>query len=242
MVSKAPLKTEVMEFDVTEVGADAPRLPAETRSIVIVHSVPLIRVGLTSTITGATGFAGYSISAFATLVEAEDKISKAETGDVIIFDIGAWVSLTNKPSAFQRIKSRGPSFGVIALIEQIKIYGFGTSDLSGLIALEAECHEIIAMIENLAAFRRYIMEERVQSDRSLRLSSLNPRQTEILELITHGLSNKQIALEIGVTEGTIKYHVTKILKKLGCHLRAQAAMAFLQFHCELLKQSKISRL
>ena len=42
--------------------------------------------------------------------------------------------------------------------------------------------------------------------------------------VADGLLNKQIAQEMGVTEHTVKVHVTAILKKLECHSRTQAAV------------------
>ena len=56
---------------------------------------------------------------------------------------------------------------------------------------------------------------------------LSVRQLEILELMTRGLLNKQIAWELGLTEGTVKSHVSAILEKLGCSRRTQAIAAFL---------------
>ena len=49
----------------------------------------------------------------------------------------------------------------------------------------------------------------------------------ILELMTRGLLNKQIAWELGLTEGTVKSHVSAILEKLGCSRRTQAITAFM---------------
>ena len=51
---------------------------------------------------------------------------------------------------------------------------------------------------------------------------LSPRQTDVLNLIAKGLSNKQIAFELGITEGTVKLYVTAILKQLGVFNRTAA--------------------
>ena len=51
---------------------------------------------------------------------------------------------------------------------------------------------------------------------------LSPRQTDVLGLIAKGLSNKQIAFELGITEGTVKLYVTAILKLLGVYNRTAA--------------------
>ena len=57
------------------------------------------------------------------------------------------------------------------------------------------------------------------------LASLTPQQFRVLTMLTEGLLNKQIAYELGVSEATIKAHVTAILRKLGVHSRTQAVIA-----------------
>ncbi|MDR9466690.1 response regulator transcription factor [Marinospirillum sp.] len=57
------------------------------------------------------------------------------------------------------------------------------------------------------------------------LSSLTPQQFRVLNMLTEGLLNKQIAYELDVSEATIKAHVTAILRKLGVHSRTQAVIA-----------------
>lgn len=55
-------------------------------------------------------------------------------------------------------------------------------------------------------------------------AELTPRELEILEYVASGLSNKMIARELNITDGTVKLHVKAILRKLGLHSRVEAAV------------------
>ncbi|MGA9058813.1 MAG: response regulator transcription factor [Terriglobia bacterium] len=57
---------------------------------------------------------------------------------------------------------------------------------------------------------------------------LSPREREVLSLMVRGESNKEIANELGITEATVKCHVSVILQRLGVNDRTQAVIAALQ--------------
>jgi DNA-binding NarL/FixJ family response regulator len=58
-----------------------------------------------------------------------------------------------------------------------------------------------------------------------RLTALTPQQVRVLMMLSEGLLNKQIAYELGVSEATVKAHVSAILQKLGVESRTQAVIA-----------------
>ncbi|HEX5506971.1 MAG TPA: response regulator transcription factor, partial [Pseudolabrys sp.] len=58
-----------------------------------------------------------------------------------------------------------------------------------------------------------------------RLSTLTPQQVRVLMMLSEGLLNKQIAYQLGVSEATVKAHVSAILQKLGVESRTQAVIA-----------------
>ncbi len=62
------------------------------------------------------------------------------------------------------------------------------------------------------------------SDLIRRLQTLTPQQTRVLGMLGEGLLNKQIAYELGVSEATVKAHVSAILQKLGVDSRTQAVI------------------
>lgn len=62
------------------------------------------------------------------------------------------------------------------------------------------------------------------------LTSLTSRELEILKLIAKGLSNKLIARELDISDGTVKVHVKHLLKKLNFRSRIEAAVWMVDLH------------
>ena len=76
------------------------------------------------------------------------------------------------------------------------------------------------VMAELARLSRRQSEERCQ-----RLADpLSTRELEVLRALCEGLSNKEIAAKLGLTEGTVKNHMTQVLSKLGVLDRTQAAL------------------
>ena len=65
-------------------------------------------------------------------------------------------------------------------------------------------------------------DELLEADR--RLAQLTTQQLRVLDLLSQGLLNKQIAHELGVAEATVKSHVSAIMRKLGVNNRTQAVL------------------
>lgn len=71
-----------------------------------------------------------------------------------------------------------------------------------------------------------------ESDVAARVAELTPQQFRVLTMIAEGLLNKQIAYELGVTEATVKAHMTSIMRKMGVNNRTQVALAAHQLALE----------
>jgi DNA-binding NarL/FixJ family response regulator len=52
--------------------------------------------------------------------------------------------------------------------------------------------------------------------------ALTRRELSVLRLVAHGLGNKEIASELGISTHTVKYHLASLLEKLGVHSRTEA--------------------
>ena len=65
---------------------------------------------------------------------------------------------------------------------------------------------------------------------------LTPRQTEVVQCLAEGLSNKQIAYRLGLSEGTVKIHITLLMRALEVSNRVQAVNEARR--CGLLKNKE----
>lgn len=63
-----------------------------------------------------------------------------------------------------------------------------------------------------------------EADAASRLGLLTPQQFRVLAMVSAGLINKQIGAELGVSEATVKAHMTAIMQKLGVTNRTQAVL------------------
>lgn len=68
------------------------------------------------------------------------------------------------------------------------------------------------------------------------VASLTPQQFRVFTFLSEGMLNKQIAYELGVAEGTIKAHVTGILKKFGVYSRGHLIIAAQRLETEGLPE------
>jgi DNA-binding CsgD family transcriptional regulator len=55
--------------------------------------------------------------------------------------------------------------------------------------------------------------------KSSSLAELSPRQRQILSFLEHGLANKEMSLAMGISENTVKFHLSKLFSKVGVHDR-----------------------
>jgi DNA-binding NarL/FixJ family response regulator len=102
---------------------------------------------------------------------------------------------------------------------------------SGFLSKSAGIDEIRQGIETVMAgdiftpgFQGGMEHEPEVADLLHRLQTLTPQQSRVLGMLAEGLLNKQIAYELGVSEATIKAHVSAILLKLNVDSRTQAVI------------------
>ena len=153
--------------------------------------------------------------------------------DVVLMDIV--MPQLDGIGAIARIKAAQPEVQIVALtsfIEEDKVLAALESGASGFILKDADADDVAAAIRaahndevhlDPAAARILAkgMRHRVEA---APVDPLTERELEVLSLVGHGRSNKEIATDLGITERTARTHVSNILGKLDLQSRTQAAL------------------
>lgn len=106
-----------------------------------------------------------------------------------------------------------------------EVYQAFKAGACGFVVKEMSLERLLEAIRKVHAGEQYIPSEIASRLNGRVLSQLSSREMEVLALIAKGLSNKQIAQQLNLVEGTVKLHVTNILSKLRVSDRTQAIIA-----------------
>jgi two-component system nitrate/nitrite response regulator NarL len=194
-------------------GADGVR-------VLIVGEDPLARSGLAILLSTEPGVAVAGQSAPG--AEAETAAASLQA-EAVLWDLG--VSPKETPNGF------GALPGVVALVadEDLAAEALAAGARGVLLrdagapriaaALRAAVHDLVVLDEELAAALL-----RPQPAATELVEPLTARELEVLQLLSEGLSNKEIGSRLGISESTAKFHVNSIVGKLGAHGRTDAAV------------------
>jgi DNA-binding NarL/FixJ family response regulator len=150
--------------------------------------------------------------------------------DVILMDL--LMPVMDGLTAIQKIKQAHPEIEIIALtsvLEDDKVYKAVHAGAMGYLLKDTRADELAKAIKAASrgevqlhpeAAKRLIREVRMPESPE----KLTERETEVLRLIAKGLSNKDIAYQLVVSEKTVKTHVSNVLAKLHLPSRTQAAL------------------
>lgn len=94
---------------------------------------------------------------------------------------------------------------------------------SGYLQKSATREELLTALRLVADHQKYLPADLAQRLAFLQHGpTITPREREIITLVARGSANKEIGAELGISEDTVKQHVSRILQKLGVKDRAQA--------------------
>ena len=95
-------------------------------------------------------------------------------------------------------------------------------DLPDAVTVVGEASTLSAGRVAASASNAYVLLIPASDDEETLVEPLTPRETQVLELVADGLSNKAIASRLGVSDETIKFHLAAIFGKLGASNRTDA--------------------
>lgn len=165
--------------------------------------------------------------------------------DIILLDIN--MPEMNGLETLQHLRKEGIDIPVLMLTmsrEEKDLEGALRAGAQGYLLKDMDPEELVPALNDALQGKNVVAKELIGSltrivqgksetsaepdEAAHALSELTPRETEILGHIAEGKSNKVIARELDISDGTVKLHVKSILRKLGMHSRVEAAVLAVQ--------------
>ena len=180
-------------------------------SVFVVAPSPTLRAGLRALLS--------SDNEIKIIGEADGWNSPINEADVIITSASFASFLDDEMGA-------SPSASILILSDEpLNVREMRRSQSAwGILPLDASAEELLAAIHALS--KGLIVGERsllfATEEETLANSPLTNRETEVLNLLSKGLANKQIAIVLGISEHTVKFHVSSIYTKLNVTNRTEA--------------------
>lgn len=205
--------------------------------VLIVAPVPAVRVGLRALLVEdpEIEIAGEAAS----LSEAGDLLSDFSAGIDVWVIVEAALNPTEEvlPPRLDRLFGDAESAAVLLLIEDkaslIRFLPGMTSNAWGVLPLNSSPDElqtaVRALYQGLLVGAPELMGQILTTPpqdgdilNQHESEALTERELQVLELLAQGLANKQIALQLGISEHTVKFHISGIYSKLGATSRTEA--------------------
>jgi len=197
--------------------------------VLIVDDHAVFRMGFASLLSAKKGFAVVGDAA-----NGEEAIAMAAKlhPDVIVMDL--IMPKMDGAETTKLIRERDPSAKILVLTSFGMAAGIAhalDAGALGAILKNAEYTEIVASIRKVASGIRAVspeIERMLSNDPPP--TELSSRQTEILTAITRGLSNSDIAAQLGISLDMVKEHTTALFAKIGAANRTEAAVIAMRKH------------
>lgn len=203
---------------------------SERISVLVADDHPVVRQGLGS-------FLGLQrdMELAGEAADGEEAIQKVLelVPDVVLMDLV--MPKVDGIEAIRRIRATSPSTKVVVLTsftEDARLFAAIKAGAAGYLLKDADPREIAEGIRTVhrgeallaPAAAAKLMQEFAHAETDDSLDRLTDREVEVLRLIAQGLSNRDIAEELVLSEKTVKTHVSNILAKLHLVDRTQAAL------------------
>ena len=195
--------------------------------VIIVDDHPIVRAGLEAVISDQPDM--LVVGQAATGTEAVD-LALRERPDVALMDLR--LPEMNGVEAIAAIRAHWPDARVIVLTTfdgDEDIYRALQTGAQSYLLKDTPRADLLEAIRAVARGQKRIPPEvAARLVERIGAPALTEREIDVLRLMAHGRSNKEIGAELHISEGTVKFHVNNILGKLGVADRTQAVTSALQ--------------
>lgn len=159
---------------------------------------------------------------------------RSSKSDIVLLDIN--MPVMNGIEALQEIRKKKLKTKVIILTVHNEIeYLLRAVDIGidGYVLKDSDAHELIRAVTSVYEGDKFIQPSLIPLLNSKliardldaeRLEQLSKREIEVLKLVAVGMFNKEIGVELGISERTVKNHLSSIFKKIDSSDRTQAAV------------------
>jgi two-component system nitrate/nitrite response regulator NarL len=197
----------------------------EQTRVLIVADDPLARAGLAAMLADQPDYT--VVGQVGPEPDLADDIS-AYVPDVILWDLG-WDPSPGRTPLLHPGNALPPILALLA--DDAQAADAWGSGAQGLLLREADGEKVAAALYAVAQglvlidppLAPYLLPDRDRED-DLLIEALTPREEDVLHLMADGLSNRAIALRLGISDHTVKFHVNAILGKLGAQSRTEAVV------------------
>ncbi len=202
-------------------------------SILIIDDHPLFRKGLMQLFENEQGF---TIAGECASGQDGIQLAKEIKPDLILLDLN--MKEMDGIEVLKAIKNETAIDPIIIMItvsdSEVDLVTAIKNGADGYLLKDSEPEELIDKIRTAASGQIVLtdnltgmLSRAMRDDRPIKSREeplLTNREQEILSLIAEGLSNKKIARELGISDGTVKVHVKNLLRKLKLNSRLEAAV------------------
>ena len=201
--------------------------------VLIIDDHALFRVGL----QGLLEQRGIEVAdAVASGIEGLQRVAELRP-DIVLLDLR--MPDMGGLAVLEKLRENEPGIPVVMLTtsnEETDLIKSLRSGAQGYLLKDMEPDELVSALRDIENGKNVVAQDltdalarMVQGDTNVAdddgpFSELTPREMEILCLLAEGQSNKLIARNLGISDGTVKLHVKAILRKLGIHSRVEAAV------------------
>ncbi len=208
--------------------------------ILIVEDSPLVRRGIRSLLETSTDLRIDVVGEATSNAEAIIACDQL-TPDIVLLDIRLSDGLGFE--ACKEILKRQPDTKIIVLTSHSTdsfVYEAVTAGVHGYLMKEIDPVGLFSAIQDVAAGKsilapdvttrilNFLRSGSLSPDNHNELASLSPQEKRVLALVAEGFTNKQIGVELNLSENTVKNYLIKVFEKLQVNRRAQAAAIYVQ--------------